>query len=118
MGKEFGAYLRKLRDDLGMSLRQVQQAAKISNSYLSQIESGERGIPNFKILSRLAEAYGVPVAQLAEAAEKAEAGDALGEPSLSKDAAFVSRGYEKLSDDNKKMLSEFLQHLINKEKKE
>lgn len=115
MGKKFGEFLRHLREQRELTLRDVEKSAKISNAYLSQIERGERGIPNFKILNRLADAYGISVTVLIEAAESEVLGEEI-ETNTTPDVKFVSRGYEKLSDDSKQMLTEFLQHLINKEK--
>lgn len=115
MGKKFGEFLRNLREQRGLTLRDVEKSARISNAYLSQIERGDRGIPNFKILNRLAAAYDVSVTELIEAAESEEHGEEI-EADTSPGVKFVSRGYEKLSEENKQMLTEFLQHLINKEK--
>jgi len=115
MGKKFGEFLKKLREDRGLTLREVEKSAKISNAYLSQIERGQRGIPNIKILNRLADAYDISVIELVEAA-KSELQDEEIETDATPGVKFVSRGYEKLSEENKRMLTEFLQHLINKEK--
>lgn len=106
----FGEYLRLLRIDRGMSLRQVEKITKISNSYLSQIERGERNIPNFSILKRLAEAYGVKVTDFFEHVE-GQTGNIM------PDVSFISRGYEKLSEGRKQSLKDFLQHLVEQEEK-
>jgi len=113
----FGEFLRKLRESRGMSLRGVEAIAKISNAYLSQVERGERGIPNIKVLRRLADAYGVTVEVLIQAAEAGEQRLDKMPESTTADARFVSRGYEGLSPESKKALTEFLQHLVEKEKK-
>ena len=116
MAKEFGEYLKKLREDRGLTLRDVEREAKISNAYLSQIERGERGIPNFKVLSRLSKAYGVAVAKLMEIAEQEEKRQEQ-EPGIrTPDAQFISRGYEQLSDDQQMALQKFLQHLLSEKK--
>ncbi len=64
----FGPYLRRLRRSKGLSLKQVEQAARVSNAYLSQIERGIRKPPHPDILKRLALTYEVPVEELLEAA--------------------------------------------------
>ena len=64
----FGPYLRRLRRAKGLSLKQVEQAAEVSNAYLSQIERGIRKPPHPDILKRLAKVYEVPVEELLEAA--------------------------------------------------
>ena len=46
--KSFGEYLKALRRGRHLTLRQVEEHAHVSNAYLSQLERGERGIPNHK----------------------------------------------------------------------
>jgi transcriptional regulator with XRE-family HTH domain len=57
--REFGAYLKRLRDDAGKSLREAATEIGISDSYLYQIERGERGAPKLEIMRDMARAYGV-----------------------------------------------------------
>ena len=57
--ESFGTYIRNLRKAKGLTLKQVEQAAKVSNAYLSQIERGLRRPPHPEILRRLAKVYGV-----------------------------------------------------------
>lgn len=57
--KGFGPYLRELRRRRGLSLKQVEREAQVSNAYLSQIERGLRKPPHPEILNRLAKAYEV-----------------------------------------------------------
>jgi transcriptional regulator with XRE-family HTH domain len=64
----FGPYLKRLRRTGGLSLKQVEEAAAVSNAYLSQIERGIRKPPHPDILKRLAKTYDVPVEELLEAA--------------------------------------------------
>ncbi len=66
--KRFGAYLRELRRAKGLSLKKVEQAAGVSNAYVSQIERGLRNPPHPEILNRLAKIYGVPARDLLIAA--------------------------------------------------
>ena len=56
--EELGQMLKRLRGET--SLRAVQRLTGISNSYLSQIEKGERR-PGPRLLKRLAALYGVGV---------------------------------------------------------
>ena len=62
---EIGPLLRKLRGDT--SLREVRRLAGISNSYLSEIERGERR-PGTNLLKRLAALYSVDVEHLMRSA--------------------------------------------------
>src|SRR5262245_42199081 len=97
MGKSFGEFLRALRARRHLTLRQVEEQVRVSNAYLSQIERGERGVPNLKVLKKLAEAYGVSVTELVNAAEKETEGISVHTENPEPNVAFVSRGYEKLS---------------------
>ncbi len=117
MGKGFGKFLRKLRGDRNLTLRQVEETAKISNAYLSQVERGERGIPHFRVLQRLANAYGVPISTLVEAMESETKGEAIEGKELAPNTQFVSRGYEKLSEPGRQQLKDFLQYLTKEEKR-
>jgi transcriptional regulator with XRE-family HTH domain len=67
---ELARVLRELREDTGLTLREVEERSgrKVSNGYLSQLETGLRPTPNPRILTTLAQVYGVPVARLFEAA--------------------------------------------------
>jgi len=56
---EFGNYLKQLREDNDLTLRQVNTLSEVSDSYLSQIETGKRGIPSPEILKKLAPIYNV-----------------------------------------------------------
>jgi transcriptional regulator with XRE-family HTH domain len=60
----FPSYLRELRKARGLSLKQVEAKAGVSNAYLSQLERGLRKPPHPDILRRLAKAYEVPVEDL------------------------------------------------------
>lgn len=40
---EFGSYLRQLRKDRGLTLKELEKLAGLSYSYLSQLETGSRG---------------------------------------------------------------------------
>ncbi len=115
MGKAFGEFLKALRADRGLTLRQVQEQVHVSNAYLSQIERGERGVPRLQILQRLAEVYGVPVTELVEAAQRESAGVYTNPESSEPDVAFVSRGYQNLSKANRQHLSSYLQYLLQKQ---
>lgn len=56
-----GRYLAAIRDDRGLTLRQVEEATKkqVSNAYLSQIENGHIQKPSPNILHALAELYAI-----------------------------------------------------------
>lgn len=56
--KEMGSYLKKLRENKGLSTREVYELAKVSNSYLSLVENGHRRASAI-VLKKLAPVYGV-----------------------------------------------------------
>jgi transcriptional regulator with XRE-family HTH domain len=68
MNMEFGEYLKSLRKRRGFSIRKLAHNAGVSNSYLSQIETGQRGIPSPWILRKLARPLKVEYEELLRAA--------------------------------------------------
>ena len=45
MEHAFGPYMKQLREQQGYSINQLAEAAGISNSQISRIENGVRGVP-------------------------------------------------------------------------
>lgn len=68
MGLSLAEELRRIRAVRGVSLREVEENTKVSNAYLSQLETGKTSSPSPEILYRLASYYEVPYASLMEAA--------------------------------------------------
>jgi len=68
MTEDFGEYIRSLRRERGLSLRNAGAKAGVSSSYLAQIEHGKRRPPGPDILKRLAPVYDIPVRELMRAA--------------------------------------------------
>ena len=66
--ENFGSYMRSLRKSKGLTLKQVESQAEVSNAYISQIERGLRRPPHPDILKRLAKTYDVPHRELLVAA--------------------------------------------------
>jgi len=75
---EFCKYLKYLREKQELTTRQVELYSGVSNSYLSQLETGKRGIPTPKILEKLAPIYKVPYEELMVAAGYLMAHEELG----------------------------------------
>jgi transcriptional regulator with XRE-family HTH domain len=65
-----GQYLTSIRNDRGITLREVERRTEkvVSNAYLSQIENDQIKKPNPNILNALAELYHIPYEQLMERA--------------------------------------------------
>jgi transcriptional regulator with XRE-family HTH domain len=57
---EIGDRIRKLREEKGLSLRELESRIKISYSHLSRIENNKKK-PNLDLLELLAEFYDVPL---------------------------------------------------------
>ena len=68
MADNFGEYLRTLRLEQKLSLREAEKLSGVSNSYLGLIERGQRPIPGADILKKLAPVYNVPVRDMMRAA--------------------------------------------------
>lgn len=116
MAGPFGAYLKALRHQRGLTLKQVEEQTQVSNTYLSQMEQGKRGVPRARILKQLASAYGVSVADLIDASEGGLKGKPVPEPSSEPDVSFVVQGYQRLSKANRVFFCEYLQFLLKKKR--
>ena len=68
MVENFGEYLRTLRLEQKLSLREAEKLSGVSNSYLGLIERGQRPIPGADILKKLAPIFDVPVRDMMKAA--------------------------------------------------
>lgn len=56
--------LTRLRTERELTKRDLAKRAKVTEAYVSQLESGVRRNPSLPVLKRLARALGVPVAKL------------------------------------------------------
>lgn len=68
MGSKLGEELRRIRGIRGISLRKIEDITKISNAYLSQLETGKAENPSPAVLYKLAKVLDVPYESLMEAA--------------------------------------------------
>lgn len=64
----FGKYLKELREKNKLTLRQVEIQSGVSDSYLSQVETGQRGVPKPDIIKKLAPVYKTAYEELLVAA--------------------------------------------------
>lgn len=65
---EFGEYLRSLRREKGLSIQKLSERSGISNAYISQVETGKRGVPSPEVLDKLAAGLEVSYESLMRAA--------------------------------------------------
>lgn len=68
--REFGRYLRRVREDRRLSLDAVEELTagfpdRVTKSHLSRIENGS-AVPSFSKMFSLSQIYGVPIAAMAE----------------------------------------------------
>lgn len=70
MTEPFGAYLKRIRESRGLTLRDVEKLSEggLSNAYLSQIENGKIDAPSVVILHRLSAVYAIDFGDLCERA--------------------------------------------------
>jgi len=54
-----GARMRQLRDDRGVTLKQMASALNVSSAYLSALEHGKRGKPTWILLQRIIHYFNV-----------------------------------------------------------
>lgn len=118
---EIGDYLKSLRLRRGLSLREVEKLADVSNAYLSMIESGKRPAPHPKVLKKLAVAYGEKLSKLMKIAGYLELSDteeasleverlyqeAISDPTF----AFGRRATGKMSTEMKRFVAEMYSEL-------
>lgn len=63
-----GRLMRRRRDELGLSARDVGDVAGITHTYVLNLEAGKNDLPSREVLTGLARALGVDEADLAAAA--------------------------------------------------
>lgn len=59
----FGKYMRNLRLDKGMMLKECAEQLEVTSAYLSALEHGKKGLPNAKFLERIVIAMKLDSAQ-------------------------------------------------------
>jgi transcriptional regulator with XRE-family HTH domain len=68
MSETFSEYIKKVRKSKKFSLRKLSSLSGISNAYLSQLETGKRGLPSPEIIKNLAASLDVSYELLLEKA--------------------------------------------------
>ncbi|MGG4402968.1 helix-turn-helix domain-containing protein [Paenibacillus amylolyticus] len=72
----FGPYMKQLREQQGYSINQLAEAAGISNSQISRIENGVRGVPKPATIRKISDALSVPYTEMMKQAGYIEPGSA------------------------------------------
>lgn len=65
----FGSIIKNRREELKLSLKQIEEQTGISPSYINRIEKGQRKAPSYRIIEQLAKALDLPVSKLTNIAE-------------------------------------------------
>jgi len=102
-----------------LTLEQVEIKSGVSNGYLSQVETGKRGIPSAKILKKLAPVYKIPYEELLKAAKIIE-GEPVAEPRLpiSPEALEIAKHYDEImTPEVKEDIAEYIHFKFEQERK-
>lgn len=102
-----GEALRQKREELGLTLRDVEDRISLSNAYLSQLETGKISQPSPTVLRKLSDFYEMSYARLMELA---------GHPAVTikgqKSVFFrTSSGLQEVTKDEEKELIEYLRFI-------
>lgn len=68
VAEEFGEYLRDLRKERNLTLLDLEKTTGYSNSYLSQIENGHKGVPGENTIKNIAKGLSIHPSPLLEKA--------------------------------------------------
>ncbi|MWV44592.1 helix-turn-helix domain-containing protein [Paenibacillus sp. HJL G12] len=77
MENEFGVLLKQIREQKGLTINQLAEAAGISNSQISRMENGLRGIPKAPTIRKLADALDASYGEFMSAAGYLEGTDGM-----------------------------------------
>ncbi|WP_233882552.1 helix-turn-helix domain-containing protein [Brevibacillus laterosporus] len=61
---DFGKYLKNIRESRSLSVRELAKRSDVSHSHISQIETGQRGIPKPDTIKKLADGLNIPFDEL------------------------------------------------------
>ena len=108
-----GEVLRKRREELALSLRDVEEKSGVSNAYLSQLETRKIVQPSPGVLRKLAELYEISYGRLMELAGHP--------PIMEKDQRTLffrtSNGFEEINKEEERALLDYLRFLRMKRSK-
>jgi len=105
--KSLGKTLKDARELIPLTLRQVEEAAGISNAYLSQLENDKIKKPSANVLYKLASLYKIELNDLLSAAGIIENRD----PSKSKLLSKIALSADTLTSEEEQALLDYLKYL-------
>ena len=91
----FGEYIKQLRKDKGLSLREIAKRTKMSSSYLSQLENGHNINPKKEMLIKLAPVLGTSYTDLLMETDLMEGSKDTILKNLNNDADKITEHYER-----------------------
>jgi transcriptional regulator with XRE-family HTH domain len=111
--ESLGSTLKKTRESISLTLRQVEEATGISNAYLSQLENDKIKKPSANVLYKLADLYKIELNVLLSAAGIIKKVDSQGKTSNEwvNRIAFYA---ENLNDESKKEILNYIEFLVKK----
>jgi transcriptional regulator with XRE-family HTH domain len=107
-----GEKVKRAREKRGMNQKQLSLASGITQATISRLESGLVHELKSDALRRLAAALGVTVDYLVDAADEVAPENMV---RLDPDAAYIFRGYERLSPAGRTQLKNFVRFLEEQE---
>ena len=103
--EKLGDFLKKKREELSLTLRQVEEITSVSNAYLSQLENNKITKPSPTILKKLSQVYDASYHRLMTIS---------GYPMELEDGQITfrtSQGLEEISRDEEKELLDYLRFM-------
>ncbi|OMF14337.1 transcriptional regulator [Paenibacillus amylolyticus] len=101
MEHAFGPYMKQLREQQGYSINQLAEAAGISNSQISRIENGVRGVPKPATIRKIADALSVPYTEMMKQAGYIEPGSSTEHQDVPEWATYKDRrDFKKMLEDD------------------
>lgn len=107
----YGEYFKALRESHGMTLRDVEKKADVSNAYLSQLESGKIKQPSPLTLHKLAELYNVSYELLME-----KVGYPVPKKDVDKNSNAIAYRIGSITNDEEVELLNYLKFMRNRKK--
>jgi transcriptional regulator with XRE-family HTH domain len=107
--------VRVKREEKGLTQAELANLSGITQATISRLESGEVTQLKSDKLKGLAQALGVTVDFLIGKKERMEFEETL---TADETAKVIFRGFEKLSDERRKQVQDFVEYLVKREKKE
>ncbi|MFC4618625.1 helix-turn-helix domain-containing protein [Camelliibacillus cellulosilyticus] len=96
-GKQFGSFIRALRQKKGFTVNQLALYSGVSSAQISRIENGLRGVPKPETIKKLSEALGHPYEDLMQVAGYIDDNTKTDLPALTeKDERDIQKELEKI----------------------